>query len=237
MPKVGFWKRLRDSIFFWRNGIGPLSGVVAVMALPLSLQGLSSGGEASAYTSLASLFMGLAVVWSVGRLRREQTVSIKSAYYEGTAPIIKYMLVLLVLALQALPFLAAASAYSLGLAGAASLAEKLVLGALGLLLALPTLYWLPRYALAILWVHETQPLAALRASKQLVDGKYWLVLANLLLFTLVCVAALILPTILLAMAYQATGQEIYMIILQLLSTLVLMPLGIIFLSQLRDDLA
>ena len=238
MPKLGFWGRLKKSVAYWWKSLMPLSGVTAVLAVPLSLLSLSSGGEASAYASLASLLMGLAVIWSVHQLRKKRPVGLKTAYYEGTAPIVKYTLVLLLLALQALPLLAALSIYSLGLAGAASLAEKLVLAAVGLLLALPTLYWLPRYALSVLWVHESAgPLEALRASKQLVTGKYWVVLANLALLVLASVLALLLPTVLLATAYQATGQEIYMVILQLLSTMIILPFGVIFLSQLRQDLS
>lgn len=243
MPKalITPWQLLRQSFGLWRAHLGLLTAIVAIVALPANLLNLfqsSSDSALAGYAAVANALLVLALIWTVKRLDAAQPVSVKQAYYDGTASLVKYFLLLVMLALMLLPLVIGVSIYALGLTGGVTtgLGEKILLGGLGLLVALPTLYWLPRYLLSIYAVEETTPLAALRSSRLAVQGRYWPVLGRLVVLGLVSVGLLLVPSVGLAVAAQITGQEIFLVVLQLISALIFLPLNIIYLHRLYEAL-
>jgi hypothetical protein len=165
----------------WRTCLG----VVAIVALPANLLTAWSRGEAAsnlgAYSSMAALFLNLALIWLAGQLAAGQRVSLKSAYYQGTQPIMRFMLVAAALVLQLIPLIIA-TALLLGMTSSDALvAERIILGGLALILAGPTVYWVTRYNFGLLAVcaSDLSPVAALRASAAAVQGRFWLVLGRL----------------------------------------------------------
>jgi hypothetical protein len=232
---------LRASLIFWRNNFGFLSGVILPLSVPLALLGLLEAQETTTYLSAVSLLLGLAVSWSIVALeKRSKRLSVKQVYYEGTAGLIKYVLVVVALVLQAAPLLLALSVLAIGLDASVTVTvvEKLLMLGLASLLALPSLYWLPRYIFAVFEILEPKqtPLLALRASRAAVKDRYWYVLRRLVAMMLVTILLLTIPTLVFGAIYQATEQPLFLAMLEVLSSLVFLPLNLIYLRRLQAGL-
>lgn len=159
--------------------------IVAIILVPTTLL-TSTGGNASTdssgFTTMASILMNLALIWAIIELAENRPITIKDAYYKGTAAFVQFMLVALLLVLMLLPLIFGMAIVGLGiLPASAQLPERILLGLLAILLCAPTVYWLTRnvFALFIVCESQTSPLAAIRRSKQLVKGRFLAVFGRL----------------------------------------------------------
>jgi hypothetical protein len=226
----------------WRTSLWK---VMIVLALPLSILG-SVGGLGqdptfSAYSSFATLALNLALLWTILRLARGQKVSIREAYYDGTAPLLRFLLLAICLALMLLPFSIGALIYISGITGTtltATTPEKLLLGVVWAAFAVPSLYLISRYLLSIFTILEpgTGPLQALRAAGRLARRKTWRITVRIAALVVVALLILTVPTV----AATASGASwlgiVALIIIQLLSTMVVLPISSMYLYRLYEDL-
>jgi hypothetical protein len=118
-------------------------------------------------------------------------------------PLVPFVLILLVMALQMLPTFIGLSVYQLVvIAGIAASAVEIIFWGLGALaLALLSLYLLVSsiVALYIVTLPDMTPLTALRSAKQLVKGRRWTIMRKMLFFPVLCLLAaaiIMLPFIL-----------------------------------------
>ena len=165
----------------------------------------------------------------------------RAAYYEGTAPLVRFLLVALLLALMLIPFALGSLIYINGVTGAtlaASTSEKLILGLVWLVFALPSLLMIARYVLAIFAVIEpgATPMGAIHKASALVKGKTFRVAGRLLVLGLVALFILVVPTIIATSAGSSVINTWGLVAVQLLSTLIILPVSNLYLYSLYDHL-
>ena len=230
---------------FWQYR-GRLIGLTAIIAVPLAvlgnLVGLATANPPdatfAAYSTFLSIIMNVALIWLIIQLLSRKSATVKEAYYNGTGSLVRFMLVAVVLSLALIPFLIGALIYASGVFGASVVAttpEKILLGALWILLATPTLWLLSRLFLAIYVVvgHGHTPIAALRLSNRLVKGQTGKVMLRLIGLVVASLAALSLPALLLS-GVGAGGNlsllaRFELLGVQLLSTVIVLPVANLYL--------
>ncbi|HSH31235.1 MAG TPA: hypothetical protein VK963_01060 [Candidatus Saccharimonadales bacterium] len=227
----GSWRLLRQSLGQLRRHWRPLVGIVVIVAAPVSLLNASAAANPdsslAAYGSLATVVMNAALIWSIVELHQGHPVTLQRAYYSGTAAFVRFTLVALVLALQLVPLAIGAVVYAYGTSGpaVATPPERLLLGLICLLLALPTLYWMSRSVFSLYIVQQAgmTPVRALRQSAAIVRGQTVAVARRLIVLAIIAVTALTLPALVLAVAV-GPNQPAWLVALpQLAASLVLLP--------------
>lgn len=243
-PLPSIWTLLKASWQIWITNFIRISRIILIIALPVSLLTLSASvsgdGTATAYISLVSVVMDLALLWAINHLHIAPP-TIREAYYQGTAAIVPFMLVVLVLTIELIPLSIGAWLLGTGLAPTVAIqpVEKLLIGLVGASLATPSLWWLSRDIFGIFHVlrPNTRPVQALKASRQAVKGRTWLVMGRLIILVLAMLALISVPSVLLVWAHSVHQQTFYLSILQLIVSLTVLPLTFIYLHQLNLELA
>jgi hypothetical protein len=215
----------RDLRANWRL----LTGIVATVALPIAILSVVASTDAtiSAYSSIATLLMNLALIWAIIRVKATQPTKLKQAYFEGTAVFVQFVIVAVILALQFIPAAIGLLIYTLGTSGTTvtvSAVEQALFIALAVVLALPTLYWLTRYVFSpyLLVAESLSPREALRESKALSRGNFWYILKHLVFITAIIILVLVVPSLVIALL-GGVGSNLLVAGLQLIVTLLLLP--------------
>lgn len=134
--------------------------------------GLSTKGTASNLQFFLTLIFSLAIIWSIRQVLAGEHIVLKQAFYQGMYPIIPFLLVLLVIGLQLVPFSIGNFLITAVISGglAASLAEQFIWWLVFGLLALLSLYMLMSsiFALYMVTLPDMTPLKALRSARRLV---------------------------------------------------------------------
>lgn len=163
----------------------------------------SEGG--AAYQSMIIIMISLAVIWTLRQVMASQSASVRDAFYKGMYPLVPFVLILLIMGLQLIPFFIGAVMYTAaGSAGVAStLLEQFIWGTLLFLLTLVSLYMLTSSVLAlyIVTLPNMRPLAALRSARGLVRHRRWTVMRKILflpVILLVIGAVITVPLVLFA---------------------------------------
>lgn len=226
------WQLFRGSLdAFWMHPWRYLI-IVGIVTVPSNLIGLSaslaSDTTVSFYLNLASLFMTGALLWAVVHAQAETTLKLRQAYYEGSAILLRFVVVAAVLAMMVLPAAIGLSLYNLGSAstgGSVSLGIQLLLGFLALLLSLPTFYWLVRFGLSIFRVAAAGewPMAALKASRKLTLGYFWPLAGRLVLLLVWIALLMIVPLIVLIGLAILTHAIFFIVLLQIAFSLIAVP--------------
>lgn len=172
------------------------------------------GNASSAQSEVASLYQfaficigSLALIWTFRQLQSnaKTKVTMRRAYYLGTAPLVPYVLVIVVILAQLLPALIGTTLYQ-QVSSAGLAASSIEMGAwLILLLAtlLLSLYMLCSsvFALYIVTLPDMTPLVALRSARELVKHRRLVVARKILFAPLVlslAAAVLFIPLLVLA---------------------------------------
>jgi hypothetical protein len=193
-PWILFKASLIDLRLTWK----PLTLVMAVILIPLNLIGLidsvANDPVASVYAYTAIVILNNAIIWAIVRYQETGTVPRPgSAYYDGSASLLRYLISLLWLGAMLIPavlgtviFLAADPV----VAAQGTLQEGLLIDLICVLISIPTFWMLTRFGLApIAAVADgLRPLSALRYSRQLTLKRFWRVFiryAAMLIFVLI----------------------------------------------------
>jgi hypothetical protein len=150
-----------------------------------------------------ALITSLAVIWALRQTLLGKKNRVRDAYYRGMYPLVPFLLVLLVIALQLLPLLIGSTIYSIVLSNGIAVHawEKIAWSGLFAGLTVITLYLISSsiFALYAVTIPDTTPMNALRSARQLVQGRRWVVIRKLLalpVLLLIAAAIIMLPIIL-----------------------------------------
>ena len=170
-----------------------------------SLLGGSAGSSQGSSTaeSLLFVFESLVIIWALRQLLAGQKIGVKQAFYHSMAPLVQFLLVIMVIIIQVLPLALGAALLSAILTGGvvSPILAILAIAIFGLLAAW-SIYMVSGSILGIYiaTLPDMQPRQALRSAKKLVHFRRWRLLRRLFflpLFILVALGIITVPLILL----------------------------------------
>lgn len=85
--------------------LGSVASSLGVFAVLLGSAGNGSSQTAGAYQLFLALITSLAVIWALRQIFTGAKVGIRDAYYRGIYPLVPFILVLIVVGIQLIPFL------------------------------------------------------------------------------------------------------------------------------------
>lgn len=167
------------------------------IALGATLLGVVAGSGTSAATEVANLYQtiiviicALAFIWLFRQTYEAKPVKIKvkQPFYEGMAPVIPFLLLLIVIGVQLLPMVIGVSVFSTVQANglAVTMIETVLWALLAVLLALLSFYLISASLLSLIIVTlpDMTPMQAYRSAKKVVAFRRWVIMRKLLLFAL-----------------------------------------------------
>lgn len=190
---------------------GVFSGTGGQLSTGVTLFGVLLGSNAgtsqvaTVYQTMLGILVSLSLIWSLRQVHAEQKkrTTIKDAFYKSTHPLIPFLLVILFIGVQLIPFLLGATIYSIVASNglAVGLWEQIAWAAVFFLLALWSLYMLASslFAVIIVTLPGMTPVKALRSARKLVRYRRWTVLRKLIFLPfiiLLVLAVIMLPLIL-----------------------------------------
>jgi len=159
------------------------------------------------YQTVIQLMFSLVVIWTLRQLYAGKKPSFRDGFYQGMYPLVPFLLVLVVMMLQAIPVVAGSYLYSIVNANeiAASTIEQVLWVTVVVLTALLSLYLICSSVIALYVVSlpNMTPTAALRSARQLVQFRRWAVIRKLIflpIFVVLIGALIMIPVILVSTA-------------------------------------
>jgi hypothetical protein len=221
--------------------------VVAVIVVPVNILNLSSRLASApgftAYAGVASLLMNLALIYTTVRIiNSEKKPTIREAYYEGTASMVRFTIAAAALLVMMVPLAigGVVSSFAASAEGVtAPLAEQLLLNGVAWLISLISLWWLTRFGLSVFAVVQdgATPWRALKAARRLTLRRFWRVLGRLLFMLLILAIgalALSLPIFLLSLTYH--NQVVLTALYKAPASILLLPFFYLYLLGLYRNL-
>lgn len=196
---LGLAKQAFDELL---NGAG--NGITSSLAVFGYLVGTNSPNSevATVYQTMIIVLFSLVTIWALRQTHAKEKISVKDAFYKASYPLIQFILVLLVVGLQFIPFVLGNFLFSatVGSDIAVNLAEKILWSALSFMLVLWTVYLVSSslFALYIVTLPDMTPLQALRSAKKLVKFRRWSIIRKVIFLPFIlCIilAVVMLPTI------------------------------------------
>jgi hypothetical protein len=164
----------------------------------------SSGSNQSAasYQLFLLIVVSLATIWTLRQSLSGVRIRVRDAFYKGASPLVPFILVLLVIAIQLVPLAIGASLYTLVLNNGIALnfTEKFIWGLIFGVLAFVSLYFVSSslFAAYIVTLPDMTPMKALRSARELVRYRRWTILRKVLflpLLLLIVTAIIMVPVI------------------------------------------
>lgn len=190
-----------------RDELGGSVGGSIITYVQLTTTSTAADSAAGVYQLFFFLILSLALIWSFRHALAGKPFRIRDAFYEGMYPLIPFILVLFIIALQLLPLIAATTLYQIIVSSgiAATITEALFWGLLVLAVAIVSLYFLVRTIMAayIVALPSMRPLKAYKHAKKLVHGQRWVIARKLIPLPIVLflfVGVIVVPVILIAPA-------------------------------------
>jgi hypothetical protein len=187
----------------FQGNFGALASGVSIFVALVSTSGNTSSTTGGAYQLFVVLVMSLAVIYALRMSLASEIIRLRDAFYQGMYPLVPFLLVLLVVALQCLPFLLGATIYNIAISAgiATDIGQQALWGLLFAALASVSVYMLcsSLFALYIVTLPGMSPMKALRSARELVRYRRWPIIRKLLflpLALLVFAAVIMLPVIL-----------------------------------------
>jgi hypothetical protein len=186
------------------GGLGRILGGTAVLSLLASGATSAPTDVAGVYQMIFFLVITLATVWSLRQTFGERRPQIRDAFYQGMYPLVPFLLVLLVIGLQLIPFMVGGWLFTVVIAGglAVNFVEQFIWGFLFFLLALLSIYMIASslFAMYIVTLPDMRPLQSLRSARELVRFRRWAVIRKVLFMPLALLligVVVLLPVVLL----------------------------------------
>jgi hypothetical protein len=184
----------------------------------VSNSGGSSSDAGAAYQSILLLTGSLAFIWALRQVsadKRAERIRTRQAFYSGMYPLVPFLLVLIVIALQLLPLVIGGSVYSMVISAgvAVSVLEKVLWGILFFLLSLLSLYMITSsvFALYIVTLPDMTPMKALRSARELVRYRRWTVLRKILFLPLALLVLAIVVMLPIVLFLTALGEWLFFV--------------------------
>ena len=171
----------------------------------LASSGNNSSATAGAYQIFLAFIISLATIWALRQVTAGTRIRLRDPFYKGMYPLIPFILVLLVVLLQTVPFIIGGAIYGTvtGNGIAASLFERIIWAMVFLVLTLTSIYMLcsSLFALYIVTLPDMSPMKALKSARQLVRYRRPTVFRKLVFLPialLVIAVAIMVPIIMFA---------------------------------------
>lgn len=169
------------------GNFGAIITFVVLYTSLLSSITTSSDDITNFYQSSILIIFSLSFIWLIRKLHlRDSSATVKDAFYQGMRPLIPFLIVIIVMALELIP--AGVSSLIFVTAQSASVVstefESLTFSVLAVLGFVLTVYLLVGsiFAPYIVTLPNMKPMAALRSSMRLLRIHRWIVLRKILLF-------------------------------------------------------
>jgi hypothetical protein len=184
------------------GNLGSLASALSVFAVLVGSSGNGSSQAAGGYQLSLAIVTSLAVIWALRQVLAGKTIRIRDAYYRGMYPLIPFVLVLLIIGLQLLPFVIGSTLYSLVVTNGIAVNTLERIG--WLLLFVATMAWSiymissSLFALYIVTLPDMTPLKAVRSARGLVKNRRWAIILRLIflpVILLVIAAIIMVPVI------------------------------------------
>lgn len=183
-------KQTLDQIF--TGHFAGLASGLSVFTVMLGSAGNSSSQTAGAYQTFLALIGSLAIIWALRQVLTGSKLRIRDPYYRGMYPLVPFVLIMIVVAVQLIPLLIGSSLYAIVINNgiAAQFIERLLWALLYGAMALLTLYMLSSslFALYIVTLPDMTPVKALRSARELVRNRRWTVLRKIICLPLILLA-------------------------------------------------
>ncbi len=184
---------LQDSFGSTQDGL-TMAGTVFTALLGTS--SVTSSETAAVYQNMLFILVSLAIIWVFRQSAAGKKPTAKQAFYNAFYPLIQFLLVLLVMAVQLVPAYFGMFVYSIVNSGGlaiSGLEQGIWLLFMGLLTTL-SLYMIcsSLFALYIVTLPDMQPMQALRSSRQLVFSRRLSVFRKLVVLPIVAFLLLVI---------------------------------------------
>lgn len=195
---------LKDTLDSVLHGVG---GKIASSAASFGYLLATSGSAqvSGLYQYVLVLICSLAFIWALRQTFAKHTVRVRDAFYSGMYPLIPFILVAFIIAIQLLPLIGSGALYNLVVANGIAIGfwEKTLFFIFFVLMAFWSLRMITASIFAgyIVTLPDMTPMQAVREAKQLVYGRrllLWRKLIFLPIILLLLSAVLELPCILFA---------------------------------------
>lgn len=192
---IGSLKHELSQLF--RGNFGTLGSSLTIFLYLVTTSGNSSSSTGGAYQLLLVLVMSLAIIWLFRQILAGSTaLRVRDSLYRGMYPLVPFILVLAVIAIQTVPLIIGSTLYTLVITyGIAALpAERLVWALFFAILALLSIYMICSsiFALYIVTLPDMTPMKALRSARELVRFRRWTVMRKVLILPVILVLAAVL---------------------------------------------
>lgn len=158
------------------GAVGQLAGVLAVFSV-IANSGDPASPVGATFQSVISVIVALAVIWTLRQTHAKEPVTLRDAFYKSTYPLVPFLLVLLVVAVQLLPIVIANFITSQVIAGGVAIGavEKTIFAVIAFVLFVWSIYMVCAsiFALFIVTLSDMTPVKALRSAKELVRFRRW----------------------------------------------------------------
>lgn len=240
------WKLFTGAIADYRAHWRLMLGILAIIVVPTSILSTylinpATDTSLAAYIAFAQLIMNTALVYAVVALSEGQKLTIRRAYYDGSAALVRLILVSVLFVLMLLPLVAGLFIIGAGVVaaqGTLALGEGILLILLAIGLALPSFILLARAfgAVFALFQDEKWPLAAVRFSRNLTKGKTAPVLGRLLAMGIFLAVVAVVPAAIFGGLAALTHWSFFTLLLQIVITFLLLPLSNFYMYRLYKEL-
>jgi hypothetical protein len=184
---------LKNNLYGAINGSGSqLASSLSLFGVLLSTAGNTATAAAASYQTFLVVLISLVLIWALRQTQAGNKVTIRQSFYNGAAPLVPFLLVLSVIALQLIPLVIGSFMYSIVISNliATSFLAKFFWIMVFALLALLSLYMVSSsvFALYIVTLPGLTPMKALRSARQLVLHRRWMVIRKVIVLPLILVA-------------------------------------------------
>jgi hypothetical protein len=180
-----------------QGNVSSLGSGLTTFGYLLSNSGNTTNNTASSYQALLTIVISLVLIWTLRQVFGGSRVRVRDSFYRGVYPLIQFILVLAVVALQLIPLVVGVMLYNLVSSNGTIVGplEHILWVAFAGFMALWSLYMITSsiFALYIVCLPDMTPLGALRSARELVRFRRWAVLRKIIAFLIILliVAAII----------------------------------------------
>lgn len=179
-----------------------LSGFSANLAASFTIFNFLTTGNNSVdalsatYQSIILVITSLAIIWTFRQVYAGQKVTLQQSFYKSMYPLVPFLLVLVIIALQFLPVVAGSLLFNtmvtVGIATTAI--EQLVWSILLFVLVVWSLYLVTVsiFALYVVTLPDMTPLRALRSAKRFIQYRRWTVMRKILFLPVILIVLTVL---------------------------------------------
>ncbi len=211
------------------------SSLTVLLLLVSSTTSNNVNQSTGAFNFFLLIFISLIMIWSLIQINQDKIPKVKDAIYRGIYPIVPFVLILFILALELLPATIGASVYNIvkinGIAAHAFEQVGWFIFFIGLLFW--SLYMISSsiFALYIVVEQNINPIAALKQAKRLVSKRRLLVLRKILFLPLLIVVFLVIIMIPSILLFSNFASWIFYLL-----TIIIIPIIHSYLYNLYQDL-